>query len=116
MGLSMKEKHKVITGYNRKYAPRIQNQPQSSRALLVINGETVKLKPLKKRLANRTGKKIYTDEVIASLRLIWTFFWYKCGRTEGPRLLAPLSTSKCPSSPPGPPSPSLRPSGKDSWL
>jgi hypothetical protein len=31
------------------------------------------------------GQKIYTDEVIASLRLIWVFFWYKCGK-----LLAPL--------------------------
>jgi hypothetical protein len=30
--------------------------------------------------ANRKGKKVYTDEVIASLRLIWAFFWYKYGK------------------------------------
>jgi hypothetical protein len=116
MGLSMKEKQAVtrqvrsrhlhagrkeesaildesikITGYkNRKYALRILNQPQSPQALLIGNGKAVKLKPQKKRPANRTGKKIYTDEVIASLRLIWVFFWYKCGRTEGSQILTPL--------------------------
>jgi hypothetical protein len=85
-----------LTGYNRKYALRILNQPRVPQALLVVNGETVKLKPLKKRPANRKGKKIYTDEVIASLRLIWAFFWYKCGRTEGPQLLAPLIRQQMP--------------------
>jgi hypothetical protein len=82
MGLSMKEKKAVtnqirsryqkanrkeksailnefiqLTGYNRKYALRILNQRQSPQALLVVNGETVKLKPRKKRPANRKGKK-----------------------------------------------------------
>jgi hypothetical protein len=80
-----------LTAYNRKYALRILNQHQAPQALLVVNGETVKLKPLKKRPANRTGKKIYTDEVIASLRLIWAFFWYKCGK-----LLAPLIRQQMP--------------------
>ncbi|MFP3091027.1 transposase family protein, partial [Treponema sp. TIM-1] len=81
-----------ITGYkNRKYALRILNQPQALQALLVVNGKTVKLKPQKKKPANRQGKKIYTDEVIASLRLIWTFFWYKCGK-----LLAPLIRQQMP--------------------
>jgi hypothetical protein len=80
-----------ITGYkNRKYALRILNKPQSPQALLVVKSKAVKLKPPKKRPANRTGKKIYTDEVVCSLRLIWTFFWYKCGRTEGSQILAPL--------------------------
>jgi hypothetical protein len=50
----------------------------------VVNGETVKLKPRKKRPANRKGKKIYTDELIASLRLIRAFFWYKCGKLLPP--------------------------------
>ncbi|WP_411043180.1 hypothetical protein [Treponema sp. TIM-1] len=78
-----------ITGYkNRKYALHILNKPQ---APLVVTGKTVKLKPQKKRPANRQSKKIYTDEVIASLRLIWAFFWYKCGRKRSFRkLLAPL--------------------------
>ncbi|MDR1095067.1 MAG: transposase family protein, partial [Spirochaetaceae bacterium] len=75
-----------ITGCkNRKYALRILNKAQAPQAILIVKGKAVKLKPPKKRPANRTGKKIYTDEVIASLRLIWTFFWYKCGK-----ILAPL--------------------------
>jgi hypothetical protein len=93
-----------ITGYNRKYALSILNQPQVPQALLVVKGKTVKLKPQKKTPANRTGKKIYTEEVIASLRLIWAFFWYKCGRKQSFRnSWRPLSAGKCPSSPPAPP-------------
>jgi hypothetical protein len=74
-----------LTGYNRKYALRILNTHQVPQVLLVVKGKTVKLKPQKKKSSNRKGKKIYTDEAIASLRLIWAFFWYKCGK-----LLAPL--------------------------
>jgi hypothetical protein len=48
--------------------------------LVYGNGTAVKFNPEKKRPANRTGKRIYTGEVIASLRLVWAFFWYKCGR------------------------------------
>ena len=59
------------TGYNRKYALRILSKPETAEPLLVIKGKTVKLRPLKKRPANRTGKKIYTDDIIAALRLIW---------------------------------------------
>ncbi|MDR0688925.1 MAG: transposase, partial [Spirochaetaceae bacterium] len=81
-----------ITGYkNRKYALRILNTPQAPQALLVVKSKTVKLKPQKKRPPNRKGKKIYTDQVIASLRLIWAFFWYKCGK-----LLAPLIRQQMP--------------------
>jgi hypothetical protein len=75
-----------ITGYkNRNYALRILNKPQAPQALLAVKGKAVKLKPPKKKPASRAGKKIYTDEVAASLRLIWAFFWYKCGK-----ILAPL--------------------------
>jgi hypothetical protein len=81
-----------ITGYkNRKYALRILNKPQTAQAVLTVKGKTVKLKPAKKRPANRKGKKIYTGEVIASLRLIWTFFRFKCGK-----LLAPLMRQQMP--------------------
>jgi hypothetical protein len=73
-----------ITGYNRKYALRILNKSQAPQALLTVKGKAVKLKPPKKKPANRTGKKIYTDEVLASLRLIWAFFWYKCGLAVSP--------------------------------
>ncbi|MDR2392760.1 MAG: hypothetical protein LBD93_01170, partial [Treponema sp.] len=74
---------------NRKYALRILNRREPKTVILQTKGGTVKLKPSQKRLANRTGKKSYPDDVIASLRLIWTFFWYTCGRTEGPQLLPP---------------------------
>jgi hypothetical protein len=74
-----------ITGYrNRKYAPRILNQPRTPQALLVVKGKTVKLKPSKKKPANRAGKKIYSHQVIVSLRLIRAFFWYKCGKLPAP--------------------------------
>jgi hypothetical protein len=70
-----------ITGYkNRKYALRLLNKPAPAQALLFVKGGAVKLKPI-----NRKGKKIYTDNVIASLHLVRVFFRYKCGK-----LLAPL--------------------------
>ena len=47
-------------------------------ALVYIDGNPVKLKPEKKRPSNRKGKRVYKDEVITCLRLIWTFFWFKC--------------------------------------
>ena len=73
-----------ITGYNRKYALRTLNEPQAPQALLVVKGKTVKLKP-----PNRKGKKIYTDQVIASLRLIRAFFRYTCGRKRSFRSFWP---------------------------
>jgi hypothetical protein len=79
-----------LTGYHRKQAIRVLNKkpPREARnfiPLVYIDGKPVKLKPEKKRPANRKGKRIYTDEVIDALRLVWTFFWYKCGK-----ILAPL--------------------------
>jgi hypothetical protein len=47
-------------------------------------GGAVKLTPEKKHPANRTGKRVYTDGGIASLRLVWMFFWYKCGKIPAP--------------------------------
>ncbi|MDR0377828.1 MAG: hypothetical protein LBH70_08555 [Spirochaetaceae bacterium] len=58
--------------------------PETTEALLVVKGKAVKLKPPKKRPANRKGKKTCTDEAAASLRLIWAFFWYKCGKLPAP--------------------------------
>jgi hypothetical protein len=40
---------------------------------------------LRQRPANRKGKPVYNDEVVAALRMVWVFFWYKCGK-----ILAPL--------------------------
>jgi hypothetical protein len=48
--------------------------------MLYVDGKPVKIKPEKKHPSNRKGKRIYSDEVIACLRLVWTFFWYKCGK------------------------------------
>jgi hypothetical protein len=60
-----------ITGYkNRKYALRILNKPAQAQALLFVKGKAVKLKAAKPKPANRKGKKIYTDKVIAALRLL----------------------------------------------
>jgi hypothetical protein len=68
------------TAYNRKYALRVLNKKTMREVLLTVDGETVKLKPSKRKA--RLGKKIYSDEAIASLRLIWNFFWNKCGRQQ----------------------------------
>jgi hypothetical protein len=110
MGLTMKEKQAVtgeyrpryqqaakkaksalldeftrLTGCHRKSAVRLLTARPVKQAMLYLDGKAVKLKPEKKRPANRTGKRFYADEVIASLRLVWAFFWYKCGK-----ILAPL--------------------------
>ncbi|MDR0709958.1 MAG: DDE-type integrase/transposase/recombinase [Spirochaetaceae bacterium] len=74
-----------LTGYHRKSAVRLLRDKPVRELLIYLDGEAIKLKPEKKRPANRTGKRVYTEEVIASLRLVWTFFWYKCGK-----ILAPL--------------------------
>jgi hypothetical protein len=114
MGLNMKEKQPVtreyntryqtattkeksalldeftrLTGRHRKYAARLLCGKPIKEVLISVDGEVVKFKPEKKRPANRKGKRIYADEVIAALRQIWTFFWYTCGRTGGPQILAP---------------------------
>jgi len=110
MGLNMKEKQTVtseykprykkatkkekkalldefvkLTGYHRKSAIRALRANTTMQVMIYMNGKAVKIKPEKKRSANRKGNRIYTDEVISCLHLIWTFFWYKCGK-----ILAPL--------------------------
>jgi len=110
MGLNMKEKQAVtreykpryknatkkekkalldefikLTGYHRKSAVRVLCANQTKQVMIYIKGKAIKIKPEKKRPANRKGKRIYTEEVINCLRLVWTFFWYKCGK-----ILAPL--------------------------
>jgi len=110
MGLNMKEKRAVtreykpryqkaskkekkslldeftnLTGYHRKSAVRLLKAKQINQVMLYIKGKPVKLRPEKKRPSNRKGKRVYTDDVITALRLVWTFFWFKCGK-----ILAPL--------------------------
>ena len=74
-----------LTGCHRKSAIRLLNVKQVKQVMVYMDGKPVKIKPEKKRPLNRKGKRIYTDEVINALRLVWTFFWYKCGK-----ILAPL--------------------------
>jgi hypothetical protein len=75
----------MLTGYHRKSAVRLLGAKSVKQVLLCIDGKPVKVKPEKKRPANRKGKRVYSDEVIDALRMVWTFFWYKCGK-----ILAPL--------------------------
>jgi len=56
-------------------------------------------RPQKKRPPNRKGKRIYTDEVIDCLRLVWTF-----STSSAERYSPLLCGSRCPPSPPGRPS------------
>jgi hypothetical protein len=74
-----------LTGYHRKSAVRLLGSKPIKQVILSIDGKTVKIKPEKKQPSNRKGKRIYSDQVITALRLVWTFFWFKCGK-----ILAPL--------------------------
>jgi hypothetical protein len=86
-----KEKSKMLdefvrhTGYNRKYALHLLTQ-WGKEAFLTVDGKPVKLKAgTVKRRKGGGRKPVYGPAVIASIRAIWSFFWYKCGK-----LLAPL--------------------------
>jgi hypothetical protein len=104
-----------VTGYNRKYALRILNTPETTAILIFAKGTAVKPKPAGKKPSNRKGRKIYTDEVINSIRLIRAFFWYKCvGNEVSTSSWPPSSASRCASSPPGPRSALPPTSGKSS--
>jgi hypothetical protein len=69
-----------LTGYRRKFAVRVVNTRPVKVVAVCTDGKPLKLKPEKKRPANHKGKQVYTDEVIASMVLIWTLFWCKRGR------------------------------------
>jgi hypothetical protein len=64
----------LLTGYHRKSAVRILGGKQVREVLVYADGGVVKLKPEKRRPANRKGKRVYTDEVTAALRLVRSFF------------------------------------------
>ena len=80
-----------LTGYHRKSAVRLLSAKPVKQVMLYIDGKPVKLKPQKKRQSNRKGKRIYTDEVIDCLRMLWTFFLFKCGK-----IFAPLMRQQMP--------------------
>jgi hypothetical protein len=50
-----------FTGCHRKSTVRLLNAMPVREVLVTVDGKPVKLKPKKKRPANRTGKRIYTD-------------------------------------------------------
>ena len=73
-----------LTAYHRKSAVRLLAATPPTAAPVSINGKPVKLKPEKKRPANRKGRRIYSDEAVHCLHLVWTFFRYKCGKILAP--------------------------------
>jgi hypothetical protein len=73
-----------LTGCHRKSAVRLLSGTPVREVLIHVDGGVVKLTPDTKRPANRKGTRFYTDEVIASLRLVRTFFWYKRGKIPAP--------------------------------
>ena len=72
------------TGYNRKYALHLLTN-WGKTEVLKVNGKMVKLKAgTAKRRKGGGRKPVYGPEVIAALRLIWAFFWYRCGKLLAP--------------------------------
>jgi hypothetical protein len=63
---------------------RLLNMPARTQTLLFTQGGAVKLKPAKPKSASRKGKKIYTDEVTAAIRLVRAFVRYKCEKLPAP--------------------------------
>jgi hypothetical protein len=59
-----------LAGCHRKYAVRVLCGKPAKEVLIYAGREAVKLKPKKKRPANRKGKRIYTDEAVAALRVV----------------------------------------------
>ena len=93
-----------LTGYHRKSAARLLCATTVRQVMLYQDGKAIKIKPEKNRPANRTGRRVYTDEVIRCLRLVWTFFWFKCGRTKVRRYSPRCCGSRWRTSPGGRPS------------
>ncbi|MDR2741377.1 MAG: hypothetical protein LBB98_04395 [Treponema sp.] len=59
-----------LTGYHRKSAIRLLHAKPVREILVFVNREPVKINSEKKWPANRKGKCLYIDEVIAALRLV----------------------------------------------
>jgi hypothetical protein len=58
-----------LTGNHRKSGVHLLHAKPVKQLMLSIDGKLVKVKPEKERPANKKGKRIYTDEVINTLRL-----------------------------------------------
>jgi hypothetical protein len=80
-----------LTGYHRKYALLLLTR-LGKETFLTVDGKPVKLKAGTPQRRKGGGRKpVYGPDVIASLRTIWAFFWYRCGK-----LLAPLIRDQMP--------------------
>jgi hypothetical protein len=80
-----------VTGYNRKYALHLLTHWGKTR-LVKLEGQVVQLTAGKpKQRKKRAGKLLYGPEVIESLRLVWEFFGFMCGK-----LLAPFLRQQMP--------------------
>jgi hypothetical protein len=80
-----------LTGYHRKYALLLLTR-WGKETFLTVDGKPVKLKAGTPQRRKGGGRKpVYGPGVIASLRTIWAFFWYRCGK-----LLAPLIRDQMP--------------------
>jgi hypothetical protein len=90
--MALLDEFTTLTGCHRKYAIRLLGAKQVKQVLLSIGHKPVKIKPEKKRPSNRKGKRIYSDEVITALRLVWTFFWFKCGKILAPLMRQQMSS------------------------
>jgi len=85
-----KEKSNILdelvktTGYNRKYALHILAN-WGKTTTVRLSGKAVKLKASQGKRKKGGGRKpIYTDEFVITLRAIWVFFWYRCGKILAP--------------------------------
>ena len=72
------------TGYNRKYALHIlANWGKTSTVRL--SGKAVRLEASPGKRRKGGGRKpVYTEEFVTTLRDIWVFFWYRCGKILAP--------------------------------
>jgi hypothetical protein len=78
------------TGYNRKYALHLLAH-WGKETFLTVDGKPVKLKAgTTKRRKGGGRKPLYGPEVLASLRTIWAFFWYKSGKLPNRRCIGRL--------------------------
>jgi hypothetical protein len=87
-----KEKTKIldelvqILNCNRKYLLHILAN-WGKTTTVRLGGETVKLKAVPRKRRKGGGRKpIYTGEFTKTLRKIWAFFWYRCGKIMAPFL------------------------------
>ncbi|MDR0710324.1 MAG: hypothetical protein LBF77_09685 [Spirochaetaceae bacterium] len=83
-----------LTGYHQETAVRLPNAKPVREVLVCQDGKPVKRKPEKQRPANRKRERRYAGEIIGTLHLVRTFFWYKYGWKRRFRGFLPPSRAK----------------------